>query len=82
MAVRCLRLRFLRYHSAHDIDERRELAGAGAITVDVVSDGDKANPKFAKEDFRIKIGLQVISAEPAHVLRQHQGYFPGLDFPG
>ena len=54
---------------AHDIDERRELAGTGVIAVDTVADGDEADSEFSEEDFRIETGLQIISADPAHVLR-------------
>ena len=36
---------------AHDVDERRELAGTGIIAVDTISNGDEAHSEFAKEDF-------------------------------
>ena len=53
---------------AHDIDERRKLAGTGVGAVDAVADGDEAHPEFAKEDFRIKSSLKIVTANPAHVL--------------
>lgn len=63
----------------HDIDKRRELAGTGIVAVDSVADGDEAYSEFSEKDFRIKTGLQIISANSAHVLRQNQSHFSGFD---
>ena len=64
---------------AHDVDKRRKLAGTGVIAVDAVADGDETHPEFAKENLRIETGLQIVSADSAHVLRQHQSHFSGLN---
>ena len=36
---------------AHDVDERRKLAGTWVGTINAVADGDEAHSEFAKENF-------------------------------
>ena len=55
----------------HDIQKRCKLAGTLIKAVHAVADSNKTDTLFSKQHFRVKAGLQIISANSGHILHQH-----------
>ena len=64
---------------AHDIDKGGELPRTLVYAVHTVADGDEPDTFLPEQNLRIESGLKIISPDSAHVLRQHQSHFPGLN---
>ena len=63
----------------HDIEERRKLITVLVIAVHAVGNRNKVNAMLTEEHFRVKTGLQIISADSAHVLYDHMGDLTGFN---
>ena len=63
----------------HDIEERCKLIAVLVIAVHAVGNRNKVNSMLTEEYLRVKTGLQIISADSAHVLYDHMGNFAGFN---
>ena len=63
----------------HNIEERSKLIAVLVVAVYAVGNGNKMNTVLPEHDFRVKTGLQIISADSAHVLYQNMSNLPGFN---
>ena len=63
----------------HDVEEGRKFVAVLVVAVHAVGNRHKVDTMLPEEHLRVKTGLQVITARPAHVLDDHMGYLSGLN---
>lgn len=63
----------------HDVQKRGKIRFLLVFTVDSVINCDKADTLLREENFCIKSNLQIVTAQPGHILDNDGSDFPGFN---